>query len=56
MVALDSYSVTYPRRFVARNGRLSFTAAGAAFTVDGLTSSQVSVYRVDGNGTSRSPA
>ena len=53
MVALDSYSVTYPRRFVARNGRLSFTAAGTAFTVDGLTSAQVTVYRVDGAGTSR---
>ena len=52
MIALDSYSVTYPRRFVARDGRLSFTAAGAAFTVEGLTSSQVAVYRVDGSGTS----
>ena len=37
MIALDSYSVTYPRRFAARNGRLSFVAAGAAFTVTGLT-------------------
>ncbi len=42
MIALDRYSVTYPRRFVARNGRLSFTAAGAAFTVTGLPSNQVS--------------
>ncbi len=53
LVALDSYSVTYPRRFVARDGTLSFTAAGAAFTVEGLTSDRVRVYRVDGSGVSR---
>lgn len=53
MVNLDSYSVTYPRRFSARNGQLGFTAAGAAFTVEGLPSSDVVVYRVDSNGVAR---
>ena len=50
MIALDRYSITYPRRFVARDGRLSFRAAGAAFRVEGLPSAEVIVYRVDDNG------
>lgn len=45
IVNLDSYGLTYPRAFVARNGSLSFTATGAAFRVTGLTSDQVVVYR-----------
>ncbi len=50
MIALDKLSLTYPRRFVARDGRLSFRAAGRAFTVAGLPSADVVVYRIDGDG------
>jgi hypothetical protein len=49
LVHYDGYRVTYPRAFVARDGRLSFTARGRAFTVEGLPSAEVVVYReVDG--------
>jgi Peptidase family C25 len=47
-LALDSYSVTYPRAFVATADRLSFTAQGARFEVSGLTSPAVVVYRARG--------
>jgi hypothetical protein len=51
LVALDSYGVTYPRRFVARDGRLSFRASGEeAFEVEGLPDEEVVVYRVDADG------
>ncbi|MCI0417309.1 C25 family cysteine peptidase [bacterium] len=49
MVAQDRYGVTYPRAFVARNGSLIFEGTGAAFRVDGLTSSSPVVYRVEGS-------
>jgi hypothetical protein len=45
-VAVDAYRVSYPRRFVARDGALQFTAAAPAFRVTGLPSDQVVVYRV----------
>ncbi len=51
MVALNDYSVTYPRRFVARDGALTFTAAGSLFSVEGLPSANVVVYRQKADGT-----
>jgi uncharacterized repeat protein (TIGR01451 family) len=48
IVAYDGFSVTYPRAFVAVNGALEFSSAASAFSVDGLTSADVVVYRLDG--------
>jgi uncharacterized repeat protein (TIGR01451 family) len=53
LVAFDSYSVTYPRRFVARADTLRFRAAGDAFEVGGLSSSSVEVYRQTASGVDR---
>jgi len=49
MVAFDSFSVTYPRRFVARDGRLEFEAAAEVLRVEGLPSSNAVVYRIEGD-------
>jgi len=49
IVNVTSYGLTYPRRFVARNGALSFTSGGGVFAVDGLPSSNVEVYRIGGS-------
>jgi Peptidase family C25 len=51
LVNLDHWSVTYPRRFLAKNGGLIFSSAGDRFKVRGLTSKQIVVYRVRSNGT-----
>ena len=48
--SLESYSLTYPRAFAARGGRLEFTAAGPSFRVTGLGSSAVVAYRLDAGG------
>ena len=48
--SLESYSITYPRAFAARGGRLDFTAAGPSFKVTGLGSSSVVAYRLDASG------
>ena len=49
--SLDTYSLTYPRGFVAKaDGQLTFTASGTAFQVSGLPTANVVVYRVDGDG------
>lgn len=53
IIVLDRFSVTYPRRFVAREGRLSFTAAGSSFRVEGLSSPDVVVYRKTDRGVAR---
>lgn len=45
LVNLDRYAVTYPRKLVAREGRLSFEAAGPTLSVRGLPSPNVVVYR-----------
>ncbi|NOT57514.1 MAG: hypothetical protein HOP18_23155 [Deltaproteobacteria bacterium] len=45
LVSLDHYTITYPRAFVARDGRLSFTAAAARFRVINLPTANVMVYR-----------
>ncbi|MBZ5588716.1 MAG: hypothetical protein LAO05_09135 [Acidobacteriia bacterium] len=50
IVALDSYTVTYPRALVARGGSLRFTAAGDTLRVAGLPSSDVVVYRLSDRG------
>lgn len=46
---VDRFSLNYPRAFVARGGRLTFTAAGSLFKVTGLTSGSVVVYRQSGS-------
>ncbi len=53
LVNLESYSVRYPRAFVAKDGRLAFRAAGALFEVTGLPDDQVVVYREDASGVVR---
>lgn len=53
MIALDSYSVTYPRSFVAENGKLQFSAAASVFAVQNLPSPNVVVYRLNGAGLAR---
>lgn len=47
-IALDSYGITYPRAFVARDNRLTFTATGGRFAVSGFTNPNVVVYRDNG--------
>jgi len=50
VVDLESYSVTYPRSFDARDGSLDFTAAGDLFQVQGLTGGSPVVYRIGAAG------
>jgi hypothetical protein len=50
LVDFDNASITYPRAFLARNGSLTFKATGDAFRVDGLTSPDIAVYRIDAAG------
>jgi hypothetical protein len=50
LVYFDSAVVTYPRAFAARNGSLTFTSAGTAFRVNGLSSQNIVVYRIDPTG------
>ncbi len=49
---LDRYSVTYPRSFAARNGRLTFAAQDAAFQVTGLPAGESVAYRIEGDAVS----
>jgi hypothetical protein len=53
LVNLDRFSVTYPRFFQARDGRLTFTATGKVFNVTNLPSRNVIVYRLDEKGLAR---
>jgi hypothetical protein len=53
VVNLDRYSVAYPRAFMARQGRLAFSAAGPVFRVNGLSSANVVVYRLSAQGPER---
>ena len=48
LVHVDRYALTYPRHFVARGGKLSFTASGGRVEVDGLSSSDVEVFASSG--------
>jgi hypothetical protein len=50
VVNFEGASLTYPRAFVTRNGVLTFTASGEAFSVDNLPSPNVIVYRIDADG------
>ena len=47
MVHLESYQVSYPRAFIARQGRLQFTAAGQVFKISGLDDANIIVYRLE---------
>lgn len=50
IVGLNAYQITYPRRLLVRDGRLSFRGEAAqAFTVGNLPASDVSIYRLRGN-------
>lgn len=49
MVTFDRFSVTYPRRFMARDGHLEFEAAAEILRVEGLSSPDVVVYRIEGD-------
>ena len=46
IVNASSYSITYPRQFIARKGQLVFKSSGKVLAVDGLSSSDVAVYRM----------
>lgn len=48
LIHLDSYGVTYPRRFVAREDSLAFTAKGADFRIGGFSSPEVVAYARQG--------
>jgi hypothetical protein len=45
-IAFDQYSLTYPREFTARNGKLVFTSSGSGINVGGLPSADIVVYRL----------
>lgn len=47
-IRFDNASITYPRSFTARNGALTFTAAGSQFSVSNLPSADVRVLRIEG--------
>jgi uncharacterized repeat protein (TIGR01451 family) len=48
MINLEGYQVTYPRRFLSRDGKgLRFTGRGARFEVKGLADANIRVYRQD---------
>ncbi|MCB0246622.1 MAG: hypothetical protein KDI12_24645, partial [Anaerolineae bacterium] len=49
VVMLDGYSLSYPRALKARQDQLHFSATGERFTVTGLSSADVVVYRLEGN-------
>lgn len=49
MVNFDKLSVTYARKFAARDGRLTFTAAGRVFRVTNLPSKEATVYQMVNN-------
>jgi uncharacterized repeat protein (TIGR01451 family) len=49
ILGLNAYQIRYPRRLLARDGRLSFRGdAATAFTVGALPTSDVTVYRLRG--------
>ncbi|MBI3162994.1 MAG: hypothetical protein HYZ23_10805, partial [Chloroflexi bacterium] len=53
LINFDKFSVAYQRSFAAKDGQLIFTAAGKAFTVTGLPTQNIVVYRVDEKGLAR---
>jgi len=50
LVMLDSYSVSYPRKFRARADRLAFDASFDQLAVDGFSTPDVYVFRRPGGG------
>ena len=50
LINFDKFSITYQRVFQARDGRLTFTAAGQAFKVTNLPSKNVVVYQLTQKG------
>ncbi|MEP7010469.1 MAG: C25 family cysteine peptidase [Acidobacteriota bacterium] len=48
LVHVDRYAVSYPRRFVARNDRLSFPGAPGRIEVEGLGANDLVVYAKGG--------
>ena len=50
MIYLNSYSLTYPRAFVAQDNALSFTAKGEVFEVSGFSGTPGAVYRLTDTG------
>lgn len=48
LVNLESYSITYPRRFTAQGGKLAFETTGTSARVDGLPNDDAVAYRLDG--------
>ena len=50
LVNIDHWQVSYPRRFIAKAGQLTFSAARGVFAVEGLSNPDVVVYRVQADG------
>ncbi len=48
LVHIDRYELSFARHFVARDGRLSFTAERGSITVEGLSTPEVVVYSSSG--------
>ena len=47
---LDSYGVTYPREFIAKDNQLIFEATGEVFAVQGFSTKPIDVYKIDATG------
>lgn len=45
-VNLESYKITFPRAFVAQQGKLEFTSTGDVFKVSGFESPDIVAYRI----------
>jgi hypothetical protein len=48
-INLESFTITYPRAFVAHQGRLQFNASGPAFKISGFEQAEIVAYRIEGN-------
>ncbi|MEM7480554.1 MAG: C25 family cysteine peptidase [Acidobacteriota bacterium] len=51
LVHLESYGLTYPRKFTAEEDELRFTARGERFAVDGWRTPPLAAYRLEGRRT-----
>jgi hypothetical protein len=45
-INLESYTITYPRAFVAQQGKLQFSSAGGSYKVAGFDNPDIVVYRI----------
>jgi len=50
VVGIDNWSITYPREFQAKDGRLNFKSAARKFTIKGIDTKDVSIYRESESG------